>query len=73
MYLAIFFLLSSSLLNSSEMKSLCIMKCEIWEHFESLYECKNKHLEMLSLGANKTKLLHFFLILEHRLQKHQLC
>ena len=60
MYLAIFFLLSSSLLKSSEMKSLCLMKCEIWKNFESLYECENKYLEMLSLRAKKNKKIAIF-------------
>ena len=60
-FFAIFFLPSSSLLNSSEMKSLCLMKCEIWKHFESLYECKNKYLEMVSLRAkDQKKKLQFY-------------
>ena len=49
--------------------AICLMKCEIWKHFESLYECKNRYLEILCLRAKQTKKIAiFFLNLEHTVQ-----
>ena len=45
------------------------MKCEIWKHFESLYECKNRYLEILALEPKRPKKLQFFFLnLEHTVQ-----